>query len=59
MKCADCMFWFFNDCDDEMEEGVTQECRRYPPQRGEIAGKLEFEWPLTNSAEWCGEFRPK
>lgn len=56
--CDDCCFW-------EIRDGVPGDgygfCRRHAPAAATVAKAAEYmaRWPLTDSSEWCGEYRPR
>jgi len=49
--CSRCRFWSRVDESDG-------ECRRREPTLVWAFGDLTSAWPITDAAEWCGEWRP-
>jgi hypothetical protein len=54
--CGCCRFWE----QTERSPGINMgECRRYAPRQAvkEDTESAYTVWPLTDSADWCGEFK--
>ena len=47
--CCSCKFW------NAPETGTTGQCRAHPPTVV-VRAAAESAFPLTEEADWCGEF---
>ena len=54
-RCRTCRYW---DAGAERQEADVGECRRMPPQAGEVCGgRLTGLFPETDPDDWCGEWK--
>lgn len=64
MRCDECRFWDWRDGLEVRWDWGTMvrprernecaaRCRRYAPSP---TSDEEWEWPLTNGNDWCGDF---
>lgn len=64
MRCDQCRMWEERVDIEELMEGFTGTCRRFPPKEEATSKYPRFEsWqafcqPLTLGHDWCGEFTP-
>lgn len=59
-RCGTCRFWDpTEDGEDLKPENPTGWCRRFPPRPAMEDPYVPYQladWPVTRSAQWCGEW---
>lgn len=60
MTCEECFYWDSSTQLRDADPDTTGQCRKRAPSMDTTYGSPQVAmWPITEDADWCGEFRAK